>query len=148
VPLADQVGALKDLQDAGKIRHLGLCVVTVPQIEEVRRITKIVSVQNRYHLKDRASDDVVDYCEREGLTFIPFLPIGKGAHAVTEGPLAEIAKEVGATPPQVALAWLLHRSPVILPIPGTSSLAHLEENVRAAELELSDQQFKDLSELS
>ncbi|WP_426365394.1 aldo/keto reductase [Streptomyces sp. E-08] len=145
VPLADQLGALKRLQDEGKIRHIGLSQVSVAQLEEARRHVEVVSVQNLYNLSRREDDDVLDYCEREGLAFIPWLPIDRGAHAAAEGPLAEVAAELGATPAQVSLAWLLHRSPAVLPIPGTSSPVHLEENTAAARLELTAEQFARLA---
>lgn len=147
VPVADQLGALKQLQDEGKIRHIGLSEVTVEQLELARRAVDVVSVQNMYNLTDRRHDGVVDYCEREGLAFIPWLPIAAGAHARSAGALASVARAVGATPAQVALAWLLRRSPVVVPIPGTSSGAHLEENVRAARLPLTDEQFDELARL-
>jgi aryl-alcohol dehydrogenase-like predicted oxidoreductase len=136
VPLADQIGALRLLQDEGKIRHVGLSEVTIDQLVEAAKITTIVSVQNRYNLSDRASDDVLDHCQRHGIAFIPWLPVRPLTTASTADPIATVAARRGATHPQVALAWLLHRSPVILPIPGTSSRAHLEENVAAADLQL------------
>jgi aryl-alcohol dehydrogenase-like predicted oxidoreductase len=145
VPLAEQLGALKQLQDEGKIRHIGLSQVGVEQLEEARREVEVVSVQNLYNLTERTDDDVIDYCEREGIAFIPWLPIARGAHATADGVLAEVAAELGATPAQVSLAWLLRRSPVVLPIPGTSSIAHLEENTAAARIELTDEQFARLS---
>jgi pyridoxine 4-dehydrogenase len=147
VPLADQVGALKQLQDGGKIRHIGLSEVTVDQLVQARQIADVVSVQNLYNLTDRRHDDVLDYCEREGLAFIPWLPIANGGHSRAAGPLARIAREVGATPAQVSLAWLLHRSPVIVPIPGTSSAAHLVENVQAARLSLTPVQYDELTRM-
>lgn len=145
VPVAEQLGALKQLQDEGKIRHIGLSQVGVEQLEQARREVEVVSVQNLYNLTERTDDDVVDYCEREGIAFIPWLPIARGAHATADGVLAEVAAELGATPAQVSLAWLLRRSPVVLPIPGTSSIAHLEENTAAARIELTDEQFARLS---
>lgn len=148
VPVADQLGALKQLQDEGKIRHIGLSQVGVEQLEQARREVEVVSVQNLYNLTERTDDDVIDYCEREGIAFIPWLPIARGAHAAADGVLAEVAAELGATASQVSLAWLLHRSPVVLPIPGTSSVAHLEENTAASQVELSDEQFNRLSTLA
>jgi pyridoxine 4-dehydrogenase len=145
VPLADQLGALKQLQDEGKVRHIGLSQVSVEQIEQARQYVEVVSVQNLYNLTERSDEDVLEYCERGGIAFIPWLPIANGAHATATGPLAEVAAELGATPVQVSLAWLLHRSPVMLPIPGTSSIAHLEENMAADRLRLSDDQFERLS---
>jgi pyridoxine 4-dehydrogenase len=141
VPLADQIGALKRLRDAGKVRHVGLSNVTVAQIEEARRIVPIASVQNLYNLTDRRNEDVLDYCEAAGIAFIPWLPVAGGAHARPRGPLARVAEQAGATPVQVALAWLLARSPVMLPIPGTRSVAHLEENMAAARVELTGEQL-------
>jgi len=148
VPFDDQLGALKQLQDDGKVRHVGLSEVTVDQITYARTVLSVVSVQNLYNLTTRRHDEVLDYCTRENIAFIPWLPIDAGAHARPGGPVGELAAELGATPAQVALAWLLRRSPVVLPIPGTSSLAHLEENVAAARIILSDEQFKSLSELA
>ncbi|OPG12379.1 oxidoreductase [Microbispora sp. GKU 823] len=147
VPFDDQIGAMKQLQDEGKIRHFGLSQVSVAEIEAARKQIEVVSVQNLYNLTERGDDPVIDYCEREGIAFIPWLPIARGAHASAAGPLAEVAAELGATPAQVSLAWLLHRSPVVLPIPGTSSIEHLEENTAAAGLRLTDEQFKRLSDL-
>lgn len=137
VPLEDQIGALRTLQDEGKVRHVGLSEVSVEQIEAAGRITPIVSVQNRYNLTDRRSEPVLEHCERHGIAFIPWLPIAPSVRPGGADPVAAVARRLGATPAQVALAWQLHRSPVILPIPGTSSMAHMEENVAAARLELS-----------
>lgn len=135
VPMADQLGALAQLQAEGKVRHLGLSEVTVAQLEEARRQIEVVSVQNRYNLTDREHDQVLDYCTAEGIAFIPWLPIANGGQA-TSSLLTTIAAELDATPAQVSLAWLLHRSPVVVPIPGTSSAEHLDENVRAGRLRL------------
>ncbi|GGK22155.1 oxidoreductase [Pilimelia terevasa] len=148
VPAADQFGALAQLQREGKIRHIGLSEVTVAQLEEARRTIDVVSVQNMYNLTDRRYDDVVDYCTRENIAFIPWLPIARGEHAGPGSPVADIAAELDATPAQVALAWLLHRSPVVIPIPGTSSQSHLEENFRALELTLGDAHHARLSALA
>ena len=145
VPLADQVGELKAMQDEGKIHSLGLSEVTVEQIEQARQIAEIVTVQNEFNLTDRKSAQVLDYCTEQGLGFIPWAPIARGALAAPGGPVDEIAKVTGATPGQVSLAWLLAVSPVMLPIPGTSKVAHLEENVAAAALELSAEQVAKLS---
>ena len=145
VSFEESVGALKDLRDEGKIRHVGLSNVSREQLERARAIVPIVSVQNRYSIADRASEDVLELCERAGIAFLPWFPLGAGGLAAGEGPLARVAGRHGATPAQVAIAWLLHRSPVICPIPGTSSLAHLEENVAAARLELSDEDLASLS---
>ena len=128
VPLEETLGALKKLQKAGKIRHIGLSEVSVEEIEKARKIVDVVSVQNQYNLGDRKHEDVVDYCEKENLGFIPWFPMAAGDLAKPGGVLDEAAKKHGATVSQLALAWLLHRSPVILPIPGTSSVKHLEEN--------------------
>jgi pyridoxine 4-dehydrogenase len=136
VPLEDQVGALRQLQDEGKVRHVGLSEVTVEQIVAAGRITRIAGVQNRYNLLDRASEDVLEHCTRHGIAFVPWLPIAPATRAGSGAPVAEVARRHGATPAQVSLAWLLHRSPVVLPIPGTSALAHLEENLAAADLRL------------
>jgi len=136
VPLADQIGALLQLREEGKIARIGLSEVTVEQLVAAREIAPIASVQNLYNYSDRRSDDVLNYCERENIAFIPWLPIANGAHATSDGPLAKLAADLGATPAQISLAWLLHRSPVVIPIPGTSSLTHLEENAAATHLSL------------
>lgn len=141
VPAAEQVGALRDLQAAGKIGHIGLSEVSVGEIDAARRVAEIVSVQNLYNLTDRRADPVVDYCQTEGLGFIPWFPIASGATTRDRGVVASVAAETGASAAQVALAWLLRRSPAMLPIPGTSSVGHLEENLGAREVELSDEQF-------
>jgi pyridoxine 4-dehydrogenase len=147
VPLADQLGVLDDLRREGKIRHIGLSEVTVAEIGEARLTAPIASVQNLYNLVSRQSEDVLDYCEREGLGFIPWFPAAAGRLAGRDGPLSVLAKQAGTTPAQLALAWLLRRSPVMLPIPGTNSIGHVEENVAGAELELTDEQFAALSAL-
>jgi len=136
VPFADSVAALAEAQRAGKIRHVGLSNVSVKQIEQARRMVPIVSVQNRYNLDDRAADDVLSACERLGIAFLPWFPLGAGS-ALRSAGVKRIAARVDATPAQVLLAWLLAKSPVMLPIPGTASLAHLEENAAAATLKLS-----------
>ena len=145
VPLADQLGELALLRQEGKIRHIGLSQVSVEQIEAAREIVPIVSVQNLYNLADRGAEDVLAHCERHDLAFIPWFPIATGSLARPGGPLDAISTSHGATPAQLALAWLLRRSPVMLPIPGTSSVAHLEENVAAAEVELTDDEFEALA---
>ncbi|MFD8244785.1 aldo/keto reductase [Nocardia sp. NPDC059691] len=145
VPLADQIGELVALQREGKIRHIGLSQVTVEQLREVRELATIVSVQNLYNLANRADEDVLNYAEQENIGFIPWFPIATGELAAPGGPLAAISAEHGATPAQLALAWLLRRSPVMLPIPGTSSVAHVEENIAAARIELTDKEFEALS---
>jgi aryl-alcohol dehydrogenase-like predicted oxidoreductase len=146
VPYAESVGALKDLQDEGKIRHIGVSNVSVEQLQQAREIVDVVSVQNRFNLTDRASQDVLDVCERDGLGFFPWFPLAAGSLAQPGGLVAEIARTHDATPGQVALAWLLQRSPVLLPIPGTGSIEHLEENVAAAELELDEEELARLEE--
>jgi aryl-alcohol dehydrogenase-like predicted oxidoreductase len=148
VPLADQLGELRDLRDEGKIRHIGLSEVSVEEIDKAREIVPIVTVQNLYNLTNRKSEDVLDYCEREDIGFIPWFPLAVGDLAKPGGRLDGIAKELNATPSQVALAWLLRRSPVMLPIPGTGSVEHLEENMGAADVTLTDEQFAELSRLS
>jgi aryl-alcohol dehydrogenase-like predicted oxidoreductase len=145
VPLEDQLGALLELQQQGKIRHIGLSEVSVDQIRAAREIAPIVTVQNLYNLANRQAEDVLEYSEAENLGFIPWFPIATGELAREGGPLDTIARELGATPAQLAIAWLLRRSPVMLPIPGTSSVAHLEENVGAATIELTDEQFEQLT---
>ena len=146
VPLEDQVGELATLRDEGKVRHIGLSEVTVEEIEAARRVTAIASVQNRYNLADRAASDVLDHCERENIAFIPWFPLATGELAGEGSPVAKLAADKGVSPSQLALAWLLHRSPVILPIPGTSSVAHLEDNVAAAAVELTDDEMTELTE--
>ncbi len=148
VELAEQVGLLADLQREGKINRIGLSEVTVAQIAAASAFAKIDAVQNLYNLANRGCEDVVDYCAANNIAFIPWFPIQTGALAANEGLLGKVAAELGATPAQVALAWLLRRSPVVLPIPGTSSLSHLEENVAAGDLDLSDEHFALLRELA
>jgi aryl-alcohol dehydrogenase-like predicted oxidoreductase len=145
-PLADQVGELKSLQDEGKIRHIGVSNVSVEQLEQARSIVDVVSVQNRFNLTDRASQDVLDVCERDGLAFFPWFPLAAGDLAKPGGLVAEIARAHDATPGQVALAWLLQRSPVLVPIPGTGSVEHLEENAAAAGLELEEEELARLDD--
>jgi len=145
IPLADQVGELALLQAEGKIRHIGLSEVTIQQLQDAQRIAPIVSVQNRFNLIDRASEPLLEHAEAHGIAFIPWFPLATGALANVDGPLHEMARRLGATPSQLALAWLLHRSPVMLPIPGTSSVSHLEENVAAAAITLSDSDAERLS---
>lgn len=138
VPAEEQFGVLADLRRQGKVAEVGLSEVSVAEIEAARAIVPIVSVQNLYNLGDRRAEAVLRHCEAEGIGFIPWYPIASGKLLRTGGPLRQVADRLGATPAQVALAWLLQRSPVMLPIPGTSSVAHLEENCAAAELHLSD----------
>lgn len=148
VPLGDQIGMLLELQREGKIRHIGLSEVSVSQIEAVRRMAKIVSVQNRYNLEDRDHESVLQYCTREKLGFIPWFPLATGDLANHGGPVARIASRLGALPSQVALAWLLAKSPVMLPIPGTSKVKHLKENTNAALLVLDHSAIKELEAAS
>jgi pyridoxine 4-dehydrogenase len=145
VPYEDSVGALKELQDEGKIRHIGVSNVSVDQLATARSIAEVVTVQNRFNLADRSAEDVLDECERAGIGFIPWFPLAAGDLAAPGGPVDEIARAHDASPGQVALAWLLARSPVMLPIPGTGSVEHLEENVAAADLELSADEVSQLS---
>jgi aryl-alcohol dehydrogenase-like predicted oxidoreductase len=145
VPADEQFGALKQLREEGKIRHIGLSEVTVAQLDQARGQIEVVSVQNRYNLVQRQYEDVLEYCERANIAFIPWVPIAHGDLAKQDGPLGRVAQRLGATPAQVALAWLLHRSPVLVPIPGTRSIAHLEENVAAASLSLSGDQLAELT---
>ena len=144
-PLADQVGELAALRDEGKIRHIGLSEVGVDELREAQQITAIASVQNMYNVSVRQSEPLLDVATAEGIGFIPWFPLAAGPLAAADGPLRRIAAEHGASPSQLALAWLLKRSPVMLPIPGTSKVAHLEENVAAAEITLTDEEFETLS---
>jgi aryl-alcohol dehydrogenase-like predicted oxidoreductase len=146
-PVADQVGELKKLQDEGKIRHIGLSEVSVAQLQEAQQTAEIVSVQNLYNLAKRDAEELLDHCTEHGIGFIPWFPLAPGELAQADGPLSVAAKEHDATPSQLALAWLLKRSPVMLPIPGTSSVDHLESNTAAASIELSDEEFQALSDL-
>ncbi|MGH3409866.1 MAG: aldo/keto reductase [Streptosporangiaceae bacterium] len=146
VPLADQIGALRILQDQGKIRHVGLSEVTTGQLAEAQQITPIVSVQNRYNLTDRAAEDILQYCERHSIAFIPWYPVAPIARGKAADGLAEVSRRLGATRTQVALAWLLRHSSVMVPIPGTSSRAHLDENVAAAALPLSASDYAQLTQ--
>ena len=144
VPVEESLGAIKELQKAGKIRHVGLSEVKPHEIEQARKVIEIVSVQNLYNLGDRAHEDTLEYCEKHGIAFIPWFPVAAGKLAQPGGKLDKAAKLHGATVSQLSLAWLLHRSKVILPIPGTSSLDHLEENVGAANVHLSDAEWKEI----
>jgi pyridoxine 4-dehydrogenase len=145
VPADEQFGTLRDLRDEGKIQHVGLSEVSIAEIEAARKVVPIVTVQNLYNLAERQSEDVLEYCEREGIGFIPWFPIASGRLAAHGGEAAALAAEKGATPAQIALAWLLARSPVMLPIPGTSSVAHLEENCEAALVQLSQSEIESLT---
>ena len=144
-PAEDQVGELVKLQQEGKIRHIGLSEVNVDQLEAAQKVATIVSVQNMYNLSVRTAEPVLEACESQNIGFIPWFPLAAGPLAAADGPLQRIAADHDASPSQLALAWLLKRSPVMLPIPGTSKVAHLEENVAAAGIELSDDEFETLS---
>ena len=146
VPRGDQFAAVKSLLDQGIIANAGLSEVSIEEIEAAREVFPVATVQNRYNLVDRQSEDVLDYCEKEGIGFIPWFPLAAGNLAKPGGVLEEVAKKHEATPSQIALAWVLKRSPVMLPIPGTSKVKHLEENVAAAEIELSDDDFSALDQ--
>ncbi|MEU9704391.1 aldo/keto reductase [Streptomyces sp. NPDC047981] len=148
IPVAEQVGVLRELQREGKIGHIGLSEVTPAQLAEARQTTEIASVQNRYNLFDRDHESVLEACEAAGIAFLPWRPVAAAADSGQASAVAAVAAEVGATAPQVLLAWLLARSPVVLPIPGTTSLAHLEENVAAADLRLTDSQRQRLDATS
>ncbi|WP_424215812.1 aldo/keto reductase (plasmid) [Streptomyces sp. BI20] len=139
-PLADQIGALARLRDEGKVRHVGLSEVTVAQLEEARRIVPIASVQNLYNLATRDHEDMVAHTAEHDIAFMPFFPLATGTHAAAGGPLADIAREIGVTPSQTALAWLLHHSPTMLPIPGTTSATHLAQNTAALDIALTPEQ--------
>ncbi len=141
VPLEDSVGALADMQKQGKIRHIGLSNVTIKQLDRARKIAPIVSVQNRYSVLERTQEDVLEHCAKLGIAFLPWYPLGDGG-ALKMSRIKKLAEKLKATPAQVAIAWLLKRSPVIVPIPGTGKLAHLEENMAAAKLKLGDEDFR------
>ena len=145
VPIEDSIGTLVDLQREGKIRHIGISNVSAVELSRARKVAEIVSVQNNYNLRDRSSDALVDICAGAGIAFIAFYPLAKGRLARPDSPVARIAERYHATPGQIALAWLLHRSPVMLPIPGTSSLAHFEENLGAASIRLTAEEFQTLA---
>jgi len=145
VPIEDSVGTLVDLQREGKIRYIGVSNVSAAELSRARKVAEIVSVQNSYNMRDRSSDPLIDICAAAGIAFIPFYPLAKGRLARPDSPLATIAERHHATPGQIALAWLLRRSPVILPIPGTSSLAHFEENLGAMSIRLSAEEFRNLA---
>jgi aryl-alcohol dehydrogenase-like predicted oxidoreductase len=148
VPLADSLGAFKELQDEGKVRHIGVSEVTLDELKAAREVVDVVSVQNLYNLTDRKWQDVLDYATAEGIAFIPWFPIATGDLAAPGSPVAAIAAELSATPAQVALAWLLRTSPVMLPIPGTKSVEHLTENMGARHLTLSDEDMARLDALA
>ncbi len=136
-PLEESLGAIKEYRDQGRIRHVGISEVTVAQVEQARRVVPIAAVQNQYNRSERKYDDVVEYCTREGIPFVPFFPLREGGGAEVD----EIARRHGATPRQILLAWLLRRSPVMLPIPGTLSLEHLNQNLAALDIELTDEEY-------
>ncbi len=145
VPLEDQIGEFKLLQDEGKIRHIGLSEVSVDELHRAQQVATIASVQNLFNLVKRDAEPVLEECERQGIAFIPWFPLATGELSQDDGPLADAAREHDATPSQLALAWLLKRSPVMLPIPGTKSIEHLESNTGAASIELSDDEFAALT---
>ena len=145
VPLADQVGELVKFKNEGKIRHIGLSEIDVDQLKAAQQITEIASVQNMYNLSARGSEPLLDFATSQGVGFIPWFPLASGPLAAADGPLQRIAANHDASPSQLALAWLLKRSPVMLPIPGTSKVAHLEENVAAAEITITDEEFETLA---
>ena len=144
VPVEESLGAIAKLQQQGKIRHIGLSEVKPAEIDRARQVVDIVSVQNRYNVGDREHEDVLEYCEEHGLAFIPWYPVAAGKLAQPGGKLDTIAKRHGATVAQLSIAWLLYRSPVMLPIPGTSSVEHLEENMKTATISLSDSELKEI----
>lgn len=148
VPSQEQFGALKELQDEGKVRHVGLSEVSVSELEAAREIVEVATVQNRYNLTDRASEDVLERCTELDIGFIPWFPIATGELARPGGPVDHLVTETGATPSQIALAWLLQRSPVVLPIPGTKSIDHLEDNLGAADVTLTAAQVATLDDLA
>jgi pyridoxine 4-dehydrogenase len=148
VPVEDSIGALEELREEGKINHIGVCNVSVEQLDRARSIAPIVSVQNRYNVADRGSEDVLEVCEQDGLGFLPWFPLATGDLAKPGTVLDEVARMHSATPAQVALAWLLAHSPVTIPIPGTSSIEHFEENLAAAELELEPEELERLDGLA
>lgn len=144
VPVEESLGAIKKLQEQGKIRHVGLSEVKVPEIEQARKVVEIVSVQNRYNIGDRAHDAVVDYCSKQGIAFIPWFPVAAGKLAQPGGRLDQAASKHGVTVGQLSLAWLMRRSKMMLPIPGTKSLEHLEENVAAVKVQLADSEWAEI----
>lgn len=146
VPAEDQFGLLKELRDEGKVAEVGLSEVSVAQIESAQMVVPIVSVQNQYNIAQRSAEDVLDFCQQHGIGFIPWFPLGSGKLSQPGSPLDQVAHELNATTSQVCLAWLLRRSPVMLPIPGTSSVEHLEENCAAADITLTDAQFQTLDQ--
>ena len=148
VPVEDQVGAFAELKEQGKVRHIGLSEVTVAELQQAQKVTDIASVQNRYNLTDRTSQQLLEHCTREGIAFIPWAPVGNKELTGPDSPVGEIARGLGATPSQVSLAWLLAISPVVLPIPGTKTVEHLRENLGAADVKLSQQDVEKLNALA
>ena len=146
VPVEDSLGAVKEMQQAGKIRHIGLSEVSVAEIEQARKVVEIASVQNKYNLGDRTHEDVLDYCTKNNIAFIPWFPVANGELAKPGGKLDSAAKKHNVTVSQLSLAWLLQHSPVILPIPGTQNVAHLEENVKAQDVDLSDAEWQEIEQ--
>jgi pyridoxine 4-dehydrogenase len=146
VPVEESLGELRKMQEEGKIRHIGISETNVADIQKAQKIVNVVSVQNKYNLTDRAYEDVVDYCEKNKIAFIPWFPLAAGELVKSGGVLDSLAKSHKATMSQVAIAWLLHRSPVMLPIPGTSKVSHLEQNVAAAELQLKESEWQSLEQ--
>jgi aryl-alcohol dehydrogenase-like predicted oxidoreductase len=145
VPFADQIGELRKLQDEGKVRHIGLSGVSIAELEAAQEIATVVSVQNQFNLADRSAEAVLDYCTDHGIAFIPYRPLTAGALAREDSPLSELANQHHVTPAQLALAWLLQRSPVMLPIPGTSSVEHLEDNMLGVGIALTAEEFAQLA---
>jgi pyridoxine 4-dehydrogenase len=148
VPIEETLSAANKLQQQGKIKEIGLSNVTLDDIKKASQIVKIVSVQNAYNIGHRQHEEIVHYCEKEGLAFIPYFPLGSGTLVQPGGKLEKVAKRHNATPSQFSIAWLLHDSPIMLPIPGTSSLDHLEENMKAAEIVLSEQEWADIQAMA
>jgi pyridoxine 4-dehydrogenase len=148
VPLAEQLGALTSLQEEGKIRHIGLSEVDVDQLQEAQKTAEIVTVQNLFNLTNRSAEALLEHCESNEIGFIPWFPLATGELSKPGGSLDALSRDIGATPSQLALAWLLRRSPVMLPIPGTSTVGHLEENLGAADVELTDEQFEALNKIA
>jgi pyridoxine 4-dehydrogenase len=148
IPVADQIGAFKELQDEGKVRHIGLSEVSVDELKEAQKTAEIVSVQNKFNLATRDAEPLLDHTTAEGIAFIPWHPLATGGLVKDGGPLEALAREHDVTPSQLALAWLLKRSPVMLPIPGTSTVGHVEDNIGAAAIELTDEQFAALDQVA
>jgi aryl-alcohol dehydrogenase-like predicted oxidoreductase len=146
VPVEESLGELKKMQDEGKIRHIGLSETTVADIQQAQKIVEVASVQNKYNITDRAYEEVIEYCTKNKIAFIPWFPLAAGELTKPGGVLSKLAKAHNATTSQIAIAWLLRRSPVMLPIPGTSKVKHLEENVASAELKLSETEWQSLEE--